>query len=130
MTNLIDILAIRRRLGRKEWGAPEEVWPNSETFRFVRFDGLARIIVTASDFPPVIDPTGTEWIHASISRPGVIPNYSDMVRMHQAVFDDGYAYEVFAPGSDHINIHEFARHLWGRLDKAPVLPRFGALGSI
>jgi hypothetical protein len=44
--------------------------------------------------------------------------------MHWAVFFDGYAYEVHAPAKDHVNIHEYARHLWGRKDGKPALPDF------
>ena len=50
--------------------------------------------------------------------------------LHAAVFGAGYAYQVFAPPSEHVNIHEFALHLWGRLDGRSALPEFGAGGSI
>jgi hypothetical protein len=40
------------------------------------------------------------------------------------VFGDRWAYQVFAPPADHINLHNFALHLWGRLDGKPVLPDF------
>lgn len=72
---------------------------------------------------------GEEWIHASIAGP-TMPSYDDLTRLHRAVFGDGYAYQVFAPASDHVNIHEHAVHLWGRADGARVTPDFGRLGSI
>jgi hypothetical protein len=38
---------------------------------------------------------------------------------------------VFAPPTDHVNIHEYALHLFGRLDGTPALPDFTAgSGSI
>jgi hypothetical protein len=37
---------------------------------------------------------------------------------------------VFAPPSEHVNIHDHALHLWGRLDGARVLPDFGRFGTI
>jgi len=59
-----------------------------------------RIIASVAPFD------GAEWIHASI------------------------AYEVFAPPADHVNLHQFARHLWARLDGQPALPLFSAGGLI
>lgn len=78
------------------------------------------------DWPP----DAQMWLHASISRPHEIPTYDDLARMHQAVWPDGWSYQVFAPASEHVNIHPFALHLWGRLDGRAELPNFGALGTI
>jgi hypothetical protein len=46
------------------------------------------------------------------------------------VFGHGWSYQVFAPPSQHVNIHEHALHLWGRVDGTNVLPSFGVLGTI
>lgn len=122
MTSTIDALGIRRRLGREIWSAPDRFGPDGWTFR-----GLAtpaRIIVTAADHD------GAEWWHASISRPAM-PTYADLVRLHRAVWPNGWAYQVFAPPADHVNIHSTALHLWGAPDRQPPrLPNFGALGTI
>ncbi len=72
---------------------------------------------------------GVEYLHASIAG-DELPSYAELVALHRAVFDSGYAYQVFAPPAQHVNIHECALHLWGRLDGRPVLPEFGAGGSI
>lgn len=117
-----DPLVIRRRLGRKEWGAPFEFGPDG--WLFDHRDEVARIIVSAADWRD-----GRVWIHASISRP-VMPTYEDLCLMHRAVWPDGWAYQVFAPPSDHVNIHDRALHLWGRPDGSAVLPNFGMYGSI
>ena len=85
----------------------------------------ASVIVTCA---PQDD--GLEWIHASISR-DFMPSYEDLVTLHTSVWKGrGWAYQVFAPASDHVNIHEFALHLWGRRDGQPALPNFGAGGTI
>ena len=121
MTTSIDALRIRRVMGREEWLAPEPFGPDG--WSLISRDNTASIIVTAAS----ID--GAEWVHASMTRPNEIPSYEDMCRLHRAVFD-GYAYEVHAPASQHVNIHAHALHLWGRRDGAPVLPEFGLAGSI
>lgn len=59
-----------------------------------------------------------------------MPTYDDLCLLHRAVFKDGYAYQVFAPPSRHVNIHQYALHLWGRSDGKPVLPEFGCEGTI
>lgn len=60
-----------------------------------------------------------------------MPTYDDLVMLHRAVFGlDSYAYQVFAPQRQHVNIHNFALHLWGRADGRAVLPEFGLQGSI
>jgi len=120
MTSL-DALDIRRRLGRKHWGAPIPFGPDGWILDSLR--GHGRIIVTVAEFDEA------EWIHASISWHDRMPSYEDMKMLHRAVLG-GWAYEVFAPAADHVNIHQFARHLWSRLDGAPALPVFSLNGSI
>jgi len=46
------------------------------------------------------------------------------------VWPAGYAYQVFAPPSQHVNIHPYALHLWGKVDGSPTLPEFGKYGTI
>lgn len=120
--NSLNALDIRRRLGREQWAAPVQFGPDGWRYPSKEYHGS--IIVTVADWD------GVEWVHASISYRNRMPEYADMVRLHHAVFHDGWAYEVFAPAEHHINIAEHARHLWGRLDKQPVLPNFGVFGSI
>jgi hypothetical protein len=74
---------------------------------------------------------GAEWIHASIARGQSIPHYRDLCVLKDAVFGpDRYAFQVFPPRSQHINIAAHALHLWGRADGASPLPEFGAGGTI
>lgn len=112
----LNPLPIRRRLGLGQWSPPERFGPDG--WRFLNSAGEGSIIVTVA-------PHGdTEWIHASIAWRDSMPTYDDLTLLHRAVFGDSWAYQVFAPAIDHINIHEHALHLWGRLDGKPVLPDF------
>ncbi len=121
MTASVDGLAIRRGLGRREWAPPERFGPDG--WWLDRRDGTARVIASVADHG------GVEWIHASMSRP-TTPTYDDLCLLRKAVFGDGWSYQVFAPPRAHIDLHPTCLHLWGRLDGAPVLPDFGAHGTI
>jgi hypothetical protein len=117
-----NALRIRRLLGRENWAAPMPHGPDG--WSFMNFDGRASIIISCAPHD------GDEWVHASIARERM-PDYADLKMLHAAVFGDGWAYQIFAPPSDHVNIHRFALHLWGRLDGKPVLPDFtDGTGSI
>lgn len=122
MSTTVNALQMRRTLGRADWAVPDEFGPDG--WRIDRWDGSARVIVSTADHD------GAEWTHASISHPDVMPSYDELVLLHRAVFGGRWAYQVFAPPSEHVNIHPFALHLWGRSDGAAVLPNFGARGSI
>lgn len=123
----LNPLAIRKVLGRAAWGPPSPFGPAGWHFEGV--GGRSRIIVSSS---PGLDPDdpAVEWVHASISRRDRMPSYEDLTTLHRAVFGGGWAYQVFAPPSDHVNIHEYCLHLWGRADGAAVLLNFGIGGSI
>jgi hypothetical protein len=116
MAASINALAIRRTLGRGNWSTP--VPHGLDGYYLVALDGSASVVVTCAPCE------GDEWVHASIARRDRIPDYADLKLLHAAVFGDGWAYQVFAPPSDHVNIHENALHLWGRLDGKPALPDF------
>lgn len=85
-----------------------------------------QVIYSWADYP---ERPGVDWLHASISHMHRMPSYEELQLLFRAVFT-GWAYEVFAPPEHHVNIHENARHLWGRLDGRPVMPNFGATGTI
>lgn len=122
MSTSLSPLHIRRRLGREDWRSPDEFGPDGWSFINTRL--RLSLIVSVADHADGID-----WIHASMAGAAWLPGYEEMVLMHRAVWNgQGYAYEVFAPDDKHVNIHPYARHLWGRLDGKPVLPEFA--GSI
>lgn len=122
-----NALDIRRRLGRQNFGPPRDFGPSG----FV-YDGLReplRILVSQGPAPEGGDPE--DWLHASISHRDRMPSYDELQMMHRAVWGEtGWAYQVFAPLANHINIHERVLHLWGRVDGRAELPNFGVLGSI
>lgn len=126
MTGHINALDIRRRLRRDDWAVPFEFGPDG--WRFDHKREPMRIIVT---YGPTPDPADGDWLHASISHRERMPTYEELVLLHGAVWKgDGYAYQVFAPRSQHVNIAEHALHLWGTLLGRPVLPEFGRNGTI
>lgn len=95
-------------------------------------DGLDRdLLASCSDLRLIGINDGVEWLHVSLyAGEDVTPPYDELVLLHAAFFGaHRYAYQVFAPASQHVNIKN-ALHLWGRVDGAAVLPEFGLLGSI
>lgn len=116
MSSSIDSLQLRKIMGRDFWNPPQPYGPDG-WFLTAR-DKSGSVIVSVA-------PHGNaEWIHASIAWTDHTPTYEDLVKLHKAVFRDGYAYQVFAPSAEHVNIHAYALHLWGRLDGQPGLPVF------
>lgn len=123
MTTNFDALAIRKALGLADWLPPRPHGPDGWSYLHRRED--SSVIVSCAPHDE------HEWVHASIAHPDRMPSYDDLKLLHAAVFGDGWAYQVFAPPSDHVNIHQHALHLWGRLDGKPALPDFThGLGSI
>lgn len=72
---------------------------------------------------------GKRWHHVSVSRPDRMPSYEDLcfVKKHW-IGEDRYAYQVFAPRTKHVNIHQYCLHLWSCLD-GPALPDFTRGGN-
>jgi hypothetical protein len=122
----LDPLGIRARLGRDAWGPPTEHGPDGWHYRAAKGQEPGSVIVTCSDLH---DDT-RQWVHASISRRDRMPTYDEVQLLHRAVWPNGYAYQVFAPPAEHINIHAHALHLWGLPDGVRLLPDFGWAGTI
>ena len=121
MSTHIDALRLRAVMGREHWMVPRPYGPDGWHMRSVDLIQRASVIVTAADHDD-----GTWWLHASIARGDRMPTYQDLVRLHRAAFGDGYAFQAFVPRDEHVNIHEYALHLLGRLDgKRPAcIPDF------
>jgi hypothetical protein len=118
-------LRIRKILGRHQWAPPQQFGDSGWTF--VRHDKSASVIVSTFTWDDI------DWIHASIAGHTCgydMPTYEDLTVLHRAVFDNMWAYQVFAPQSEHVNIHPNALHLWGRADGEPCMPNFGQFGTI
>lgn len=127
MATSINVLRLRGIMGRRQWLPPEPFGPDG--WRMYNRDYTRSVIVTVSDRPG----WDGEYVHASIATADgeTLPTYADLCQLHEAVFaDHGYAYQIFAPADQHVNIHPTALHLWGRLDGKPVLPEFGQMGTI
>jgi hypothetical protein len=130
-----DVLAIRARLGRDRWSPPIARPITGPTgASFTRSDSLRSIIVTSSDLDPQAGGDGTIWLHASIcAHPddAGVPAYEELAALRYAVWgENGWAFQVFAPAANHINIRSNALHLWGRLDGERIHPDFGWAGTI
>jgi hypothetical protein len=120
----VNALGIRRVLGRQDWGIPERFGPDG--WCLVRVDRSASVIVTTAQ-----QDDGLDWTHASLAHEDRLPSYEELVLLRSAVWGStGWAFQVFAPPTSHVNIHRFALHLWGRADGANPFPNFGAAGSI
>lgn len=95
---------------------------------------MTRIIVSVAPYGDAEVPEATQdapmWVHASMHHHHRVPTYDELSVLHTAVYGDGWAYTVFAPPDEHVNIHEHVLHLWGRLDGSRVLPNFGFAGTI
>lgn len=127
-TTTINSLQIRRILGKESWSVPIPFGPDGWEFDGIN-GNVGRIFVTASDWKYDDEWKGLEFLHASIARPEM-PTYDDLKLLHSAIFK-GFAYQVFSPASSHINIHNTALHLWGRVDGKPWgIPDFGVWGQI
>jgi hypothetical protein len=120
MSTSIDILRIRKMLGKNLWRAPTAFGPDG--WKMVQVTGNGSVLVTCSPHPD--DPDGPEYLHASIAYADHMPTYTDLTVLHRAVWGEGYAYQVFVGGHEHVNIHNHALHLWGRLDGQPMMPKF------
>jgi hypothetical protein len=121
MSYALDALAIRKRLGREQWGPPERF---GEGWKFHSRD--RRMIIATPHFPQ------RDWIHSSIScEKDIMPTYDDLKTLHHGVFGDGYAYQCFVPAARHVNLTVNVLHLWGRFDGANALPDFDmGMGTI
>jgi hypothetical protein len=114
----IDVLRLRNVMGRKQWQVPKPYGPDG--WSMVSTDRRWGVIVTCADHDG-----RQEWLHASIAGSEELPSYEQLALLHRAVWGTkGWSYQVFAPRAEHISIHDYALHLWGRLDGALALPNF------
>lgn len=123
MSTTVPGLRLRKVFGRENWLVPQPMGPDG--WRMFNREGSSSVIVTATDWTD-----GREYIHASIAHLDRMPTYDELVLLHKAAYGHGWAYQVFAPPQDHVNINKHALHLWGLVSGEPILPNFGFLGSI
>ncbi|QHB37183.1 hypothetical protein QDA03_gp58 [Microbacterium phage Terij] len=124
MASSIPAGHLRRTWGRDLWFPPEPF--GGDGWRMYSKNGRSSVIVTVAVWED-----GEQWVHASIAHEDRLPSYADLVVLHRSVWGEtGYAFQVFAPPSDHVNIHANALHLWGRLDGERTHPDFAKHGTI
>lgn len=86
---------------------------------FVHRNGLRLLIdcETKSD--------GKPWVHISVSRKDWTPSHADMALVKQAFIGERYAYAVWPPRDQYVNIHKHCLHLWALAEgDGRVLPEF------
>lgn len=68
------------------------------------------------------------WIHISVSRAKRTPSHEDMAAAKRAFLGDRYAYAVYPPRAQYVNIHPNCLHLWSLIDDRDgrILPEFSA----
>lgn len=95
-----------------------------EGWALAQVDGGLRVIVDCE-----IKTDGSPWLHVSVSRKSWTPTHDDMALVKAAfIGEDRYAYSVWPPRSQYVNIHAHCLHLWARADSGDgrVLPEFSA----
>lgn len=72
---------------------------------------------------------GHRWLHVSFSRKDWTPNHADTVKVKEAFIGDRYAYVVYPPREEYVNIHQHCLHLWSKWteDDGRVLPEFSSV---
>lgn len=90
-----------------------------------RVDRLA--VITSA----CIERDGRRWLHVSCSRAKRIPSYEDLAHVKRVfIGEDRFAVQVFAPKTQHVNLHPNVLHLWCCLDGHPLPDFTQGTGSI
>jgi hypothetical protein len=93
--------------------------PWGEGHCFVHKNGL-RLIIDCEE-----KEDGKRWVHVSVSRKNYIPSHEDMCQVKEAFIGDRYAYAVYPPQSEYVNIHPNCLHLWALAEgDGRMLPEF------
>lgn len=114
----IDILRVRKKLGRDNWHPPQQYGPDG--YSMVSRNLAWQVIITTTTRD------GVDYIHATLAGFDDTPSHEQLEDLHSAVFGDHrYAYQVFTT-AEHVNPNPHALQLIGRADGQPVLPEFTA----
>lgn len=71
---------------------------------------------------------GRKWLHISVSRKNWNPSHDDMCLVKRAFIGDRYAYAVYPPSENYVNIHTHCLHLWALAEgDGRVLPEFSEI---
>ena len=72
---------------------------------------------------------GNYWLHVSASKKDWTPSHDEMASIKKDFIGvRRYTYSVWAPETEHVNIHPHCLHLWCKIDAddSRVLPEFSA----
>ncbi len=103
----------------------EIIKPWGDGFALRQKDGGLRVVVDCET-----KEDGREWLHVSASRAKWTPSHEDMALVKRDfIGDERYAYSVWVPTENHVNIHSHYLHLWAMMDSpdGKVLPEFSAV---
>lgn len=77
---------------------------------------------------------GNKWMHVSASTKNYLPTHYDMQKIkNDFIGEDYYAYSIWPPKSEYVNIHPHTLHLWAIINdmNGKILPEFsGKIGDI
>jgi hypothetical protein len=90
-------------------------------------DGKLRVLVDCE-----FKSDGNPWLHVSYSKKYWVPSHEDTCKVKQAFFGNRYAYAVFPPAENYVNIHPNCLHLWGLMntENGQVLPEFSEIVNL
>ena len=112
----VERFVIGERLAQPDWLRLER----SEDGEAWQTDAGLRVIWSIAT-----EEDGRPWLHVSASRADRRPSYSDLARVKELfIGPERAAYSVWAPASEHVNIHPNCLHLWAPLSGGSPLPDF------
>lgn len=117
----------------KNWTRPREGWRKihrtPDGCAFVNNEGHEGHDAMTVIISGAREEDGKRWVHLSVARPDRLPSYHELVAVKETFIGaERKAISVFAPRSEHVNIHEYCLHLWHCVDGDP-LPDFTGGGA-
>ena len=118
--------------GLIEIGAPISglSFPPSGGWRITRPWGLGYALQHPNGLRVIIDCSQKDddrwWVHISVSFAKRTPGHADMAMVKRDFLGDRYAYAVWPPREEYVNIHPHCLHLWALIDdgNGRALPEF------
>jgi hypothetical protein len=98
-------------------------------WRYIQDWGLGHAFAHTNGLRVLIDASQKEddrwWVHVSVSRKSWTPTHEDMCMVKRDFLGDRYAYAVYPPQEQYVNIHAHCLHLWSLAEgDGRVLPEF------
>ena len=119
--------------GLADIGVPPSGLPfPPDSWKIIRLWGLGYVLISKTGLRAIIDCSKKDdnnfWVHISVSRSNRTPSHEEMASVKRDFLGDRYAYSVWPPQSQYVNIHAYCLHLWARVDTGDgrVLPEFSS----